>query len=76
MIYKRKNGKKSFFQNSYQELAGYLIIGFISFNFGIKGLENINNDNKNMFSYILVIQLIIYALFYILKFKKYFSLKD
>lgn len=76
MIYKRTNGKKSFFKNSYQEVAGYLIFGFISYSFAIKGLNQINTENEGLLSYVLITQLIIYSIYYIYKFKKYFYLKD
>ncbi len=75
MIYKRKNGKRSFFKNSYQEVATLSFFGAISMQLALKGIDllTINNDN---FGYIFILQAVVYCLFYVMKFKKYFTLVD
>ena len=76
MIYKRKNGNSSFFKNSYQEIATYAVIGAFSCQLAITGVEKLILNGSDIIWNFLIVQFIIYCIFYIKKFKKYYNLVD
>ena len=76
MIYERENGKRSFFKNSYQEIATYSVIGVFLCQLAIDSIEKLLIDKGGVIWYILILLFVLYCIYYISKFKKYYNIVD
>ncbi len=75
MFYKRKNGEKSWFKNSYQEVAVYAFLMAFSIQLAINGMDKIQ-EGATALGWLLIAQCILFLGFYLFKFSKYYDVVD